>query len=222
MIPEIELQRVIDSLLKALRADQTNNGGTPSNTILHYLLSESNSFKGKYNFYDQAVEIFSTRGNNHPRYLDSRLFFDRERAPIPTIHIMANGENNNNNGLGVDQGFQDVQVIGGERREVYNRHFDANFSIVISSDNSMETIVIYHVIKSMLISIFDHVQLKGFVNPQISGRDINISQDVVPSGVFARAIDFKAGYELPVPTHYLTTIINKVIFEINPIVEQNT
>lgn len=218
MIPEIELQRVVDVAISVLREDITQNGGTPSNTILHYLLNGVGTFESKYNFYTQAVEIFS-KDKHKPRFLESRLFFDKERANIPTIHIMSNSENNNNNGIGVDQGFRPefINAAGTGQRSVYNRHFDANFSIVITSDNSMETVVIYHVLKAMLVSIIDHIQLAGFIDPQISGRDINISQEVVPNGVFARSIDFKAGYELSVPTSTFDTIITKFISLLNPV-----
>jgi len=220
MIPEIELQRVIDVALKIIRNDITQNGGTPSDTILHYLLNQVGSFEGKYNFYDQAVDIFSTKNKHNPRFLETRLFFDKERASIPTIHVMANGENDNNNGIGVDQGYMDQQTngLGTAIRPVYNRHFNANFSIVITSDNSMETILIFYVLKAMLISAFDHIQLSGFVNPTISGRDINISQDLVPNGVFARSLDLKAGYELSVPANTFKSIITQFSNILNPVI----
>lgn len=219
MIPEIELQKIIDVAISIIRDDITQNGGVPSDTIIHYLLDGEGSFEGKYDFYDQAVDIFKNKDEHNPRFLESRLFFDKERAAIPTIHIMANGENNNNNGIGVDQGFvgEHVNGAGTSQRAVYNRHFDANFSIVITSDNSMETILIFYVLKAMLISAFDHIQLSGFVNPQISGRDINISQDLLPNGIFARSIDLKAGYELSVPANTFRSIILKFISILNPV-----
>ena len=214
MIPDIQLHEIIKSCLLALRSDYETNGSVESDTILYHLLNTSKvEDTGKYNWYSQAVEIFINRGESHPKYLDTRLFFDRERASIPTVHIMMSGETKGADGIGLDEGFNEEQVIGGDQRAVLNRQFDINANIVVTSDNTFETVIVYHVLKSMLISIMTHIQLKGFINPSISGRDITISQELVPSGLYSRAINFTAAYELSVPEVVLNKIVQSVWLE---------
>lgn len=219
MIPDIKLHEVIKMCLVAIRADYAANSGTAANTILYHLLNSTDKMddSGKYVWLDQAIEIFITRDENHPKYLDSRLFFDRERASIPTIHVMMSGEQKGADGINFDEGFQAEQVINGTQRPVFNRQFDINCNIVCTSDNAHETVIIYHVIKSMLIAINRHIQYVGFINPVYGGRDITISQELVPSGIYARAISFSASYELSVPAVVLDTIISTVWIQMGSI-----
>jgi hypothetical protein len=176
---------------------------------------------GKYNWYTQAVEVFINRGVDHPKYLDTRLFFDRERAPIPTIHIMLSGETKGKDGIGLDEGFNPEQVISGSQRPVFNRQFEVNANIVITSDNTFETVIIYTVMKSMLISIMNHIMLKGFINPNISGRDITLSQELAPNGIYARTINFTAGYEHSVPEVVLNKIASTVWMQMSNVDNQD-
>ena len=185
MIPDIKLHEIVKACIRALRADFDQNGSVPSDTIIWYLLNDQKmSDTGKFKWYEQAVEIFINRKESNPKYLDTRLFFDRERASVPTVHVMMSGENKGADGIGVDLGFRPEQVIGESQRSVFNRQFDINANIVITSDNTFETVIIYHVLKSMMISLMNHIQLVGFINPVISGRDITLSQELVPNGKF--------------------------------------
>lgn len=212
MIPDIKLHEILKSCLVALRQDYSA-APTPQDSILYYLLQDTKqSDTGKYKWFNEAVEIFITRDENHDKYLDTRLFFDRDRAAIPTIHIMLSGESKGKDGMGFDVGFNPETVVGENVQLVMNRQFDINANIVITSDNTFETIIIYHVMKSMLISLSTYVQLMGFINPVLGGRDININQDIVPNGVYARSLNFSAGYELGVPEACVTKIINQVNF----------
>ena len=211
MIPDIKIHNIIKSCLVAIRSDYEINKATPSNTILWYLLNSSvMEDTGKYNWFTQGVEIFINRNENHTKLLDTRLFFDRERALIPTIHVMLSGETKGKDGIGVDIGFHQEVVVGDTVREVFNRQFDINANIVITSDTTFETLIIYHVIKSMLICLMTHIQLLGFINPMIGGKDLALSQEVVPNGVYARVLNFSAGYELSVPESQFRQIINTV------------
>lgn len=207
MIPDIKLFEIVKSCVKALREEHALNGGTPSNTILWHLLNPTKQADtSKYKWYEQAVEIFITRDKNHDKYLDTRLFFDRERASIPTLHIMMSGEDKGKDGIGGDLGYNDAQVIGTSQRPVLNKQFAMNANIIVTTDNPFETVIIYSVIKAMLISLNTHIQLFGFINPIISGRDIQLSQEVAPAGIYSRAINFHASYELSVPEVALSKI----------------
>jgi hypothetical protein len=221
MIPDIKLHEIVKSCLLAVRSDHEVNGGTPSDTILWHLLNSTKmADTGKYAWYEQAVEIFVNRTESHPKHLETRLFFDRERAAIPTIHIMMSGESKGADGIGLDVGYRPEQVIGDQQRPVYNRQFDINANIIVTSDNTFETVIIYHVLKSMIISLMTHIQLVGFINPNISGRDITLSQEIVPNGLYARTINFTAGYELDVPEACLNKIVQEVWIQMKNINDQ--
>ena len=220
MIPDIKIHEIVKVCLSGIRSDYSEQSNL-EDTILYQLLSESKMPKtDKFRWFNESVEIFINRTKDHPKFLDTRLFFDRERASIPTIHIMVAGESKGKDGIGFDEGYRPEQVVGDKQRPVFNRQFDLNANIVITSDNTFETVIIYHVIKCMLISLNTHIQLLGFINPVIGGRDINISQDLVPNGVFARTINFSAGYELDVPEVVLNKIVSSVWFQLSNINNQ--
>ena len=218
MIPDIALHNIIKSCILAVRADYEANKAIPANTILWHLLNDAKvADTGKYKWYTQAIEIFIERSKHDTKHLETRLFFDRERASIPTVHVMMSGESKGKDGIGLDQGFNNEQVIGTTQRAVFNRQFDINANIIVTSDNSFETVIIYHVLKSMLISLSTHIQLVGFINPVISGRDISLSQEIAPNGLYARTINFTAGYELDVPEACLNQIVQSVWIQMNKI-----
>lgn len=218
MIPDIKLHEIVKSCIKGLRADYDANKAVPSSTILWHLLNDTKmADTGKFKWYDQAVEIFINRKSDDPKYLDTRLFFDRERAAVPTVHVMMSGENRGANGIGTDLGYRPEQVNGDSQRPVLNRQFNINANIIVTSDNTFETVIIYHVLKSMMISITTHIQLVGFINPDLSGRDITLSQELVPNGLYARTINFTAGYELDVPEVMLNKIVSAVWIQMKSI-----
>src|SRR5690554_4982848 len=106
MIPDIKLHEILIACVDTIRADYELYKATPSDTILGQLINDTvQKDTGKYKWLDQATEIFINRDENHPKFLETRLFFDRERADIPTIHVMMSGENKGQDGIGFDSGF---------------------------------------------------------------------------------------------------------------------
>jgi hypothetical protein len=78
--------------------------------------------------------------------------------------------------------------------------FDVAYNIVITSDNSLEVICIYTLLKSTLIGIFDHIELSGIRNPKLSGQDLQLNSDIVPPHIFVRGVGLNFSYELTVPS----------------------
>ncbi|HNQ20662.1 MAG TPA: hypothetical protein PKI46_06345, partial [Bacteroidales bacterium] len=162
-----------------------------------------------FNFFEQAQDIF-LRGNEHPRKIAVRMMFDAQRANLPTIHISMPSESNGSDGLGVDEGYQE-DIVDTENREViktYTRMFDTQYNCIITSDNSTEVLCIYHLIKSVLIGIFDSIEFSGIRNPKLSGQDLQINSDIVPPHIFTRGIGISCSYEQTVPSIQKEKFIN--------------
>lgn len=198
-IPEIAMKNMLDAILLFIRTDY-NNSSDKDDSYLAQLLNGSR--EGKYDLYEQAVEVFINRGINHPKELQVHHFFNSERASIPTIHIVLPDDVVGPNSLGVDEGYQDTvyNSISRTTKETYNRTFDTRLHMVITSDNSFEVITIYHILRSALISTFNDLQFKGFQNPKISGGDLQINPELVPEHVFFRAINLDFLYDVAGPS----------------------
>jgi hypothetical protein len=198
-IPEIAIKSIIDAILLYIRDDYS----TVVNKDDSYLAQLVKGIKlGKYNLYDQAVEVFINRGKGHPKELLTNLFFNSERASIPTIHIVLLEDATGANGIGVDEGFNSpiYDSISKTTKAVYNRSFDSRIHIVITSENTLEVIVVYSILRAALISTFTDLNLNGFQNLKISGGDLQINPELIPQNIFLKAIHLDFFYDVPAPS----------------------
>lgn len=216
VIPEIKIIEIIDVILAVVH-DDYNSTTDKNKTILYQLLGTTQI--GKYNFFKEAVDIF-TRGDEHQRKIQTRMMFDAQRAHLPTIHITMPSESPSGDGIGFDQGYVDDDVDMENRKvtPMYTRMFETNYHAVITSDNALEVICIYHVIKGLLISTFSNVEFQGIRNPKFSGQDLQIQTENMPPHIFVRGLGINCSYETTVPSIDKENFINKfkAIFTIIP------
>lgn len=196
-IPEFRLKTIIDAILLYIRTDYIANGDDS------YLASLVNGLVlDKYDIYEQAIEVFVNRTKNHPQELKCNLFFNTERAAIPTIHIMIAEESKGPDGIGIDPSVdgQIYDTINQTIKETYNRAFDSRLSLVITSANSIEAIMIYHILRASLVSTFNDLQFAGINEPKLSGGTLNINPELVPLDIFYQVINIDYFYNVQVPS----------------------
>lgn len=197
LIPEVKILEIFETVLKAVEVD-FHQEVDESNTLLYKIFGTNQI--NKFNFYEQAKDIF-LRQNDHPRKIGVRMMFDSSRAHLPTVHITMPSETPSADGIGVDEGYQD-DIVDFNRLELYRtytRAFDSTYNCIITSDNATEVLCIYHLVKSMLISIFDTIEFSGIRNIKLSGQDLQINSDLVPTNLFVRGVGINCMYEQTVP-----------------------
>lgn len=199
LIPETKILEIIETVL--LIVEQNYLETTDKTKTFLYQIFGTNQI-GKYNFLEQSIDLF-TRGNDSPRKIETRMMFDAKRASLPTIHISMPQESNaaEGNGIGVDENYQE-DIADLENRTItktYTRMFDAQYHAIITSDNSLEVLCIYHLLKSALIGMFDNIELQGIRNPKISGQDLQLNSDLIPPHIFIRGIGINCSYEQTIP-----------------------
>lgn len=209
-IPEFQLKTIIDAVLLYIRTNY-NTALDKDDSYLATLVKGIKS--GKHDIFEQAVEIFINKGRNHPKELQCHLFFNSERAPIPTIHMMLSEDNTGPNGLGVDEGFHKAvyDEVLKTSQGFNNRSFESRLSFVITSDNSLETIITYHIIRAALVSVFNDLQFQGLQNPKISGGTLNINPELVPLNIFYQVIYLDFFYDVQVPTIFTNETFGDLI-----------
>jgi len=223
-IPEATLFNLLKEMISFLKRDfeeKTNK----SDSLLHNMLFGIKI--GEFDYLEQAKDIF-LREQDHPRGLDVRIFFDRERASVPTIHItLPSEESGAADGIGVDEGYNDPIVNETEKiiTPVYNRSFNTTYNLIITSDNQMEVLIIYHVFRNLIISMFDTFEISGLRNPKLGGHDLQLNDQLVPAHIFIRAISLSFFYDVAVPRFFAEKLIKSInenitLKGINPIKEQ--
>lgn len=196
-IPEFRLKTIVDAILLHIRTDYAANG---SDSYLSQLVN--GLVLDKYNIYNEAIEVFVNRNKNHTQELKCNLFFNTERSSVPTIHIMLAEDSKGPDGIGVDPSVdgQIYDTINKTIKETYNRAFDSRLSLVITSANSIETIMIYHILRASLVSVFNDLQFAGINEPKLSGGTLNINPDLVPLNIFYQVINIDYFYNVQVPS----------------------
>lgn len=222
LTPEIILFNTFKAVIKAVRDDYAANVADNTKSLLYQVLYNNSATTNdgkiqRYNLFEQAVKVFITTEDDL-RHLDVNLFFNAKRASIPTLHITLPSEQEKNNSLGIGEGINEPLYIPDTTtptayKRTFNRRFTATTNLVITSDNTNEIVLIYHFIRSLIISLMEGLSLTGLENLKLSGGDININTDLVPQGIYSRVIgisyEYNAeGIEL---SQHLVNIFNNIV-----------
>jgi len=207
-IPEIQLKAFLDELLEFIKEDF--NSHTNENDTLLAIMLKGNKI-GDFDYFTEAKDLF-LREADHARPVTTRLFFDRDKANLPSMHINLPSEQPGPDGIGVDAGFNENEInsLGDEIKVVYNRAFQSVYNIIITSDNPFEVLIIYHVIRALIVSFFDSLELIGFRNPKLGGQDLILNEMNVPNNIMVRAISISSFYEVPIPSGFSDKIVKKL------------
>lgn len=195
IIPEIILLDAYQKALDFIRSNYIANKSQPEKSYLGILLGNQNL--ERYEFLEQSRSVFITT-NKDPRHILVNLFFNAQRATIPTIHITNPSEIPIHDALNLSQGFREPDFDEDEQTytPVFNRRFKAKYNIVFTSDNINEVVFVYQIMKSMSISITEHLNLSGLENIKISGNEISLKSDIIPSNIFIKAIGIEFEYDV--------------------------
>lgn len=212
MVPEVVLYKLINGLLDDI--DKEYNSAVDKTTTKLYRYWKGVS-DGKYDYYEEAVSLFTTRGEDHPRKVSCRMFFDAAMAKVPTMHITMPADQGGENSIGVDEsGSEDDMYVSESDREItttLGRRFDARFHIICTSDNNREVLLMYHTLRAMIISAHRSLDFAGLQNMKLSGQELRINEMGVPNHIFMRGLGIHHSYDIRVPQLFSQKIINQCI-----------
>lgn len=211
-MPEVIIYKALENIIKYIRKE-LNTKTNEKETILYKLLGVDEDGKSiamnRYNYFVQAKKMFLSLEN-----LSVNFGYNFEVAKTLSLHIILPAESPIDATIGEDEGYGDEEEDGMIQQK-FTQMFNSTYQVMITSTNSSEINVIYHVLKSMLIAIVPHLSLMGLLNPKFSGNDIVFQDDLMPSGIFHKVINLSFTYELTVPQLVVQDIIKGVIFEGN-------
>lgn len=202
IIPEYFLHETLELALKFLRDDWAAQSDKDKSYLRRILYGVS--FQ-RYGGITQAEAVFVGDNLDNPRFLEVDLMWNMDRNKVPAIHVTMPAEQAqvNGNGIGLDQGYIDSlvddEVNPTTNTVVFTRRIQASYNIVITSDNSNEVVLIYHVMRALLISMSTHLAEKGIQNLSLGGGDLQIYPDNVPKNLYMRTITVGLQYETSAP-----------------------
>lgn len=228
IIPELLLHKSVSNALQYIREDYAAQSDKSKSYLCRVL--KDMKFE-RYDYSVQGVDVFINKTAENTRFLEVDLMFNMERNGAPTIHITLPAEDTqkNGNGIGNDLGYAENIVesstfhndgtldVQGSTTEVFTRRYQAVYNLVITSDNSNEVILIFHVLKALMTSFKISMHLAGLENISIGGRDLNINSELVPKTLFFRAIAVSLEYESSAPNIFQDPLFRTITGNGTPI-----
>lgn len=218
IIPEFTILEAINIGLKYIRQDLEDNASTIEQSYLHRIL-KGQSIE-RYNFFDQAKTLL-TREEDDPRLLSVDLMYNMNFDKIPSIYVTLSGEQHGQNNIAVEQ--ESEVLFNGEDidnpttyNSVYTRRKQANYSIYITSDNSNEVNLLYHIIDCLILSMTTHLSLKGLYNLTQGGQDVQIDSDKIPKHIFIKALSLGMQYQRSAPDFRQVPVITQMMCQGTP------
>jgi hypothetical protein len=140
------------------------------------------------------------------------MFFNSERARLPTVHLTLPSEQSSADGIGTDAGYMSEVFDDTDNtfQRTLTRMFESQYQILITSDNTLEVQLIYNFLRAMIIGIFDQIELAGLRNPKLSGQDLRLESHLVPEHIFVRGLGIHTQYEISVPQFFSRESICKI------------
>jgi hypothetical protein len=210
IIPEYVINGILQSILEVLKFDIDSHSGNKKESYLYSILGrdeDNNELKmNRYNFFEQAADLFSKNDRLKVNY-----GFNLEIAQDLSLHIILPSENGKDASLGADEGY-----LTSEDGIVHRTQgFYSNYQIMITSSNSSEVLLVYHVLKSFLILLLPTIDLLGLRNPKIGGGEVMLNQEYVPAHIFSKVINLSFSYDVTIPTTIMPNIIERIKFKGN-------
>ena len=210
IMPEVIIYNALESIISCVRKDLSEKENDAS-TMLYRLLGENIDGKpmnmNRWNFFKQAKSIFKDEQN-----LSVNFGYNFEVAKIISLHIILPSEEAAESAIGQDEGYGDEIDDNGNLNRFFTQNFRSNYQIMITSNNSSEVLTVYHILKSMLLMIFPHLELMGLRLNKISGNDVLFRDEMMPNGIFHKVLNLSFNYELKVPQSVANEIIKNIIF----------
>lgn len=190
-VPELEVQRMLKDVLRFLY-DEAHK----TDSIFELWFGDQKG--GRFEYAEQAKAIFATP-NSDPRHISISVGYNIARKGPPTIHIILPQEQTQSS-IGNNLGYAIEPQVYEKDGQTYQRDFyglqvNVNYQIMITSDNAPEAILIYHCLRATLLSLTPELEKAGLRNVSYAGADLQMDNEIVPSGIFHRNLLLQFFYE---------------------------
>ena len=226
LMPELVLLNTLQAMIKLLRDDLTTHENNNEQTILYKLFGldeNQNPLQSNlYNVFDQAKKMILTKGNLMVNY-----GYNQKVAQNLSLHILLPSESATM-AIGADEGYLEEDDIDPETlkstfaQNYFTQTYKSTYQIMITSTNSAEVMVIYNLLKCMMLMFVEHLELMGLRNPEFSGNDIVMQDDLTPVPIFHKVFNISFMYENNVPQLLKAEFAKNLYFQMRAVVEEQS
>ena len=133
-----------------------------------------------------AVDLFVNRGNADSRTITTTIMFTPDMMSKPCIHITSPSESVIQKVISNDFNTNDTSTG-------YRMVTESAYTLLITSMNKNEVLIMYHIIQAMLMSVIDTFVIKArFSEWEVSGQELRLANaQAMHEGVYAKGINIK-------------------------------
>jgi hypothetical protein len=205
-MPELIIYEFLKTIQKIVKNDY-DSSVDKNDSILSLLFKNDRQGKNialeTFDYFSQAERIIIKDG------FQVNIGYNSEVSKaMGCVHILMPTESSDAIGIGGNEGYQDniIDSSNSNFTPVFEQNFNTSYNLLISSLNSLEVVVIYNFLKACFLSLHDHLELYGLQNLKMSGSDIQMQSDLVPTQIYHRSLTLSFSYEMIIPKLYKTKI----------------
>ena len=210
----IKIKKLIDGLLTFVKDDYDTqiSHGYVGESFLERCFDDEDVTEG-ISYKTTAIEIF-TRTPDKLRKVDTRIMFDIDRAPLPTIHLREPAKSKGKQDAISYIGEEFYENLDGSTNDQRRRSFTSNYELLITSMNRHEVIVMEEVMLALLIGAQDTLSLANpFYSFDFSVKELIAQNDLVPNPLFVKSISINASYDKTYPDLTDNHLLRKILFD---------
>lgn len=220
--PEFIIFYALQAALAFIRKDYEDNAADETQSFLYKLVHDIGI--ERYEYFTQAKALFLASADDRKSIELSMMYNNQAQKPV-NVYISLPSETPAQNTVGYGQESEPLytdtthpdESVTSTFRNIYTRRFKANYNLVITSDNADEVVLLYHIFKSLLISLNTHFSLAGLQNVGLGGQDLKIYSELIPKSLYIRGINIFLEYETSSFDFAHTPTITQMIFKGTPI-----
>lgn len=164
---------------------------------------------------DLAIEIF-TRTDQEQRKIETRLMFDLDRAPLPTIHVREPAKGKGKTDAIGYMGEDFYENLDGSFSEERKRSFQSQYELMATSMNRHEVIIIEEVMMALLVGSQDTLALANpFYTFDFSVKELIANNELIPNPLFIKSIGLHVSYNKTYPDLSSNQMLGKILFTQN-------
>lgn len=164
---------------------------------------------------DLAIEIF-TRTDLEQRKIDTRLMFDLDRAPLPTIHVREPAKSKGKTDAIGYTSEELYENLDGSFQEQRRRSFASQYELMATSMNRHEVIIIEEVMTALLVGAQDTLALANpFYTFDFSVKELIANNELIPNPLFIKSIGLQVNYNKTYPDLSSNQMLGKILFTQN-------
>lgn len=223
LIPEIEIYETLQNILEFVRKDYEVKTDK-TKTFLYYVFGKREDGRqlklGSMVLFDEAVDVIVNGDNKEKkRKVEVTVGYNQARMALPTLHIVMPSESPKNAGIGDNRGYTPglIDVTNTTKFDTVTQDSSVVYSILITSDNVNECIILYNFLKAAFLGFKLQLELRGLQNVKSGGTDLNLAEDLIPVNIYHRSFNLAFDYDYTTVDMFGEGYIKTMSFEVIPV-----